>query len=133
MKDNNVKEMICGAGRKICRKTESAAHAAKLAVEIEAQKMRLSTIYERIGEAVVSGVLSEEGGEVLDDAIGFLKMSATQKYPEGMYQLAYHYYEGRGIYRDFNKARELCEELLGMELRDKLREKVNALLALLTK
>ena len=63
MKDNNVKEMLCGAGRKICRKTESAAHAAKLAVEIEAQKMRLSTIYERIGEAVVSGVLSEEGGE----------------------------------------------------------------------
>ena len=78
-------------------------------------------------------LLSEEGGEVLDDAIGFLKMSATQKYPEGMYQLAYHYYEGRGIYRDFNKARELCEELLGMDLRDKLREKVNALLALLTK
>lgn len=59
----DIKEMISGMGKKICKKTENVTSSAKLALDIEAQKLRLSTLYERIGEAVVSGVLSEEGGQ----------------------------------------------------------------------
>ncbi|MBR5528110.1 MAG: hypothetical protein IKV97_03835 [Clostridia bacterium] len=60
---SEFKDMFNGAVDSICRKTGEAAKITKISLEIEAQKCRLSKIYQRIGEAVVSGALASGDGE----------------------------------------------------------------------
>ena len=66
MEDNKMKEIkdtVCRVGKYAYDATGEFVESAKLALAIEKQKSRLSKVYEIIGEAVVSGVLSDENGK----------------------------------------------------------------------
>jgi len=65
-------------------------------------------------------ILLDEGGEVLEDAIAYLKMSAQQDYPEAVYQLAFCYYDGNGTVRNWPEAERLCRKLLTMDINKSL-------------
>lgn len=64
--NETVGEVCCvmeEMAKTVCRKTVSLSKTARISVEIERQKCRLSKIYQKIGEAVVSGSLSSGTGE----------------------------------------------------------------------
>ncbi len=60
---NDIKDMLSRTANCIYRRTEETAKIAKLSLEIESQKCRLSKVYEKIGEAVVSGSLASGDGK----------------------------------------------------------------------
>ena len=62
-KMNEIKETVCRVGKYALDTTGELVEAAKLTVAIEKQKTVLSKVYETIGEAVVSGILSDEEGK----------------------------------------------------------------------
>ena len=62
-KMQEIKETVCRVGRYAYDATGELVESAKLAIAIEKQKTRLSKVYEMIGEAVVSGTLSEDDGK----------------------------------------------------------------------
>lgn len=60
---NNFKRTVKRAGKCVCEKAEMLAEAAKLSLQIESHKSRLSAIYEKIGESVVNGSFSPDSNE----------------------------------------------------------------------
>ena len=58
-----IKETVCRVGKYAYDATGELVESAKLTIAIEKQKTRLSKVYEMIGEAVVSGTLSEDEGK----------------------------------------------------------------------
>lgn len=66
MEDNKIKEIkdtMCRVGKYAYDATGELVESAKLTLAIEKQKTRLSKVYETIGEAIVSGLLSDEEGK----------------------------------------------------------------------
>ncbi len=60
--DINFEEMkntFENVARITCKKTKKLAKSAKLMIDIETQKSRLSSVYEKIGEAVVKNSLGD--------------------------------------------------------------------------
>lgn len=62
-KMQEIKETVCRVGKYAYEEVESFVEATKLTLAIEKQKTRLSKVYEAIGEAVVSGTLSQDDGK----------------------------------------------------------------------
>lgn len=72
-----IKDMLSRAVNCLYRRTEEAAKITKVSLDIESQKCRLSKVYERIGEAVVSGSLSS--GEGKEEIFKYIDEAKSEK------------------------------------------------------
>ena len=67
-------DALSRAKKNVLRKTDELSKLAKLSVEIEGCKSRISAIYEKIGECIVNDSIS--GGKLDDDKIVKLVVKA---------------------------------------------------------
>ena len=75
---SDFKDVFSRAKKTVVRKTDELSKLAKLLVEIESCKSRLTAIYEKIGECIVTDSLSS-GKLDNDKIVGMIAEAKTQR------------------------------------------------------